>query len=128
MKTLTKIQKFTLEQKAFQLADKYIPDYTGGRWSWTESLQVFSPPADKEGMVSLINPDNYTDIKVPAEWAGMCICSIAYNQLSWKASERGDDAGVSLWLENQETIANLAHEAYTSDPECNAAKFFRFID
>lgn len=128
MKTLTQMQKLMLEQRVFALADKYIPGYSGGKWSWNESLQVWNPPADEEGMVSLVNPDNYTDIKVPAEWAGMCLCSIAYNRLAWAAAEKGNNTGVSLWVENQEAISNLAHEAYTSDPECNAAKFFRFIN
>lgn len=126
MKKLTELQKLKLEQVTYPLADKYIPGYNGGRWSFNEDLQVWVPPADSTGLVHLRNADNYSDIVVPQEWAAMCLGAIAYNKLCWADHER-NPALAGLWQENQFHLSDVADSLFGEDGE-NAGKYFQFID
>ncbi len=73
------------EAYSYLLADKYIADYSGGYYEFVELIEDgqvvgrFTYPTTSEGKVRLVNVDNYTDVTLSVEGAGLALFMMCYS-------------------------------------------------
>lgn len=80
----------TTETTLFNLARRYTPSYTGGRWhiSTRNGMEFFVPPA-KHYDVS--NPDNYFDGIMDEFDFGAALTVMTYNRMLWRYQDKLKD-------------------------------------
>jgi len=69
----------------YDLLDKLSEDYNGGFWEFfiLDNGGFFMSP-DQEGLLHIIQPDNYFEGDMSAEAAGITACLYAYSHLSFR--------------------------------------------
>jgi hypothetical protein len=105
-----------VEAQIFYMMDKYCEQYNGGYWEFysLSNNGFFMAPTGAESF-RLVNAENYSDVALSGEAAGIAICLMAYSHLSWSEPAHIFNSHFH-WL----------REFALNHPE--ASDIFRFID
>jgi hypothetical protein len=101
----------------FNVADKYVEDYSGGFWDFFETKNgaFFMAPSGDE-TYKWSNPDNYSECEMSGEAIGIVACLYAFSHMSFK--HRNNDSFGDQY--------HKLREAMYRHPE--SAKIIRAID
>lgn len=94
------------EMQVYSLADRYLPQYTGGFWLFIrlpEGGGYMAPDSDR---VHLINADNWFDKTVSGDAAGIVLTALAINRRCWVHHDRGNAGLVQLLMQREEQLWN----------------------
>lgn len=92
------------EMQVYALADRHLPQYTGGFWHFIrlpEGGGYMAPDCDR---VHLINADNWFDKTVSGDAAGIVLTALAINRRCWLHHDRGNAGLVKLHMQREEQL------------------------
>jgi len=97
------------ETNVYLYADRFLTDYDGGVWdsALLPSGGGFMKPAAEE-FWHFVNPENYSDVRLSSEAAGIVITSLVLNHRSWMY-DRHDDVGMcALYCRRHRQLTDYA--------------------
>lgn len=105
-----------VEAQIYHLMGQYCEEYNGGYWEFysLSNNGFYMAPTGSESF-RLVNAENFSDMTLSGDAAGVAICLMAYSHLSWSSPAHVFNSHFH-WL----------REYALDHPE--ASEIFRFID
>lgn len=97
------------ESNVFLYACRYLTDYDGGAWDFAllPSGGGFMKPAVEETW-RFVNPENYSDVCLSSEAAGIVITSLVLNHRSWMYDRHDEGELCALYCRRHRQLTDYA--------------------
>ncbi|WP_231647171.1 antirestriction protein [Pantoea sp. BL1] len=90
-------------------ADRYLSEYDGGVWDFVQLPSgggLMKPTAEETWR--FVNPENYSDVRLSSEAAGIFITSLVLNHRSWMYDRHDDTELCALYCRRPRQLTDYA--------------------